>query len=317
MLITTCLTSLLLQAENPILPSTFEHVKDVVFAEPYAQLPNYKVNKKLFGKSNNSDQNKLLSAAKRTLNDSRDLIHFPQGQKLLQANGICFVGEWSINATKEAVTNNRYTGLFQAGVSTPVIVRASVALSGTQQKNKRAFGMAIKFFNNKNGQTLPSLNAFVLNSFGGVVKKHVLDLSLDNQPTLGSLPKFSDLRTALRLRKDLEKADREQGTKKPKFAFRPITHLADYQTPGEKNSPKWLRLKAITTTRVDENDFRDELRVENYENNEIIYSIEVAPDSGQKKSKAQWQSIGTMKLRESITSAACDKNLHFMHPSLP
>ena len=316
LLITFCLSLLILQAQNIALASTFEQVKEAVFTKPYAKLPTYKVNKKLFGKSGNNEQNQLLSAAKRTLNDPRDLIDFPQGQKLLQANGICFVGEWIINEDNDSGTVvNDYTGLFQSGVSVPVIVRASVALSGTLQKNKRAFGLAIKFFDDES-TSKPSLNAFVLNSFGGVITKHVLDLSLDNQPTLGSLPKWGDLGTALRLRKDLEKADREQGAEKPRFAFRPITHLASYQTSEAVSSPQWLRLKALTTERIDEDDFRDELRIEHYANQKIVYSIEVADDSVKKKSKAQWQLIGNITLNQSITSAACDQNLHFMHPSL-
>jgi len=308
-----------LLAENNVPPSSFEQVRATVFATPYTELPTYQVNKKLFGTKTDDQKNHLLSAAKRTLNDSRDLIEFPQGQKLLQANGICFTGEWKIDFIDSKTNShhhNSYTGLFQQGTNHSVIARASVALSGTQQKDKRAFGMAIKFFNNHAQQSLPSLNAFVLNSFGGVVEKHVLDLPLDNQPSLGSLPKWSDLGTALRLRKDLEKADREQGTSKPQFAFRPITHLASYQSSGETKSPKWLRLKAVTTTRIDKNDFRDELRVRHYENQEIIYSIEVAPNTTRKKSNAQWQAIGRLILNQSITSSACDKQLHFMHPSL-
>lgn len=149
-------TSLLTSAVYgvPVNAAPFAQVKQVVFATPYAQLPNYQVHKKHFGKAGNGENNALLSAAKRTLNDPRDLIEFPQQQKLLQANGICFVGEWLIesqasDSSDNSVSNgkNAYTGLFSAGTRTKVIARASVALSGTRQKDKRAFGMAIKFFN--------------------------------------------------------------------------------------------------------------------------------------------------------------------------
>jgi len=45
---------------------------------------------------------------------------------------------WKINHSSP------YSGLFQARTNVPVIVRASVSLSGTKQRDKRAFGMAIK-----------------------------------------------------------------------------------------------------------------------------------------------------------------------------
>ncbi len=288
-------------------------VKNAVFNEAYSQRPNYKVNRTLFGKANNDQDNKLLKAANRTLTDSRDLLNFPSKQKLLQANGICFAGIWNIDKNSD----NNFAGLFSSGTSQSVIVRASVALSGTKQKDKRAFGMAIKFFPD-DLKTSPSINAFLLNSFGGVVSKHVLDLPMDNQPTLGSLPKLSDIGTALRLKKDLEKADRTHSDKKPRFSFRPITHLASYQNLNNtklNKSPKWLRLTAKTSQRIDANDFRDELDVAAYAEKKIVYDISVAIDTS-KKSQARWQTIGLLSLNESITSATCDRRLHFQHPLL-
>ena len=74
--------------------SRFENLKRVIFETPYTELPNYQVKLKTFGKSGKGEENKLLVAARRTLNDDRDLIDFPGGQKLLQANGICFAGQW-------------------------------------------------------------------------------------------------------------------------------------------------------------------------------------------------------------------------------
>jgi len=71
--------------------------------------------------------------------------------------------------------------------------------------------------------------------------------------------------------------------------------------------------------RVDQNDFRDELNTKNYANNLIRYRIEVAGDNNdasQKKKNAQWLDIGVLELTQSITSPACDLNLHFQHPTL-
>jgi len=288
----------------------FKQLETQIFSQPYETLPNYKVTRKNFGKSNSKENNQLLKDAVRTLNDERDIIEFAANQKLLNANGICFSGIWRITE------NNPYTGLFKQGTQSPAIVRASVALSGTRQKNKRAFGVAVKLLPNNLGDAA-SLNVFALHSMGGTITKHVLDLIIDNQPPLGNLPKWSDLSTALRLRNDLQKADRLQGAKKPQVAFRPVNHLASYNTTEKANSPKWLRLTASTPQRVDKDDFRDELRVEYYPETSIHYRIEVAADTNSgKKTKAKWQTIGVLELNRSVTSAACDTKLHFKHPPL-
>lgn len=289
----------------------FHSLVRTLFSTPYQQRPNYKVNRSLFGSKGDNKDNQLRIAARRTLNDESDLIDLPTRQKLLNANGICFSGQWLI--TEE----NMYSGLYKQGTVSPAIVRASVALSGTLQKDKRAFGMAIKLLPD-NLDNAASLNVFVLHSMGGTKTSHVLDLSMDNQPPLGRLPRWRDLSTALRLKRELELADKEQGAKKPSAAFRPVTIFADYQTPeGKTISPKWLRLSPSIPTRIDQDDFRDELNVEHYPNKTIIYNIDVAPNSntGNKK-HAQWQHIGELTLTASVTSSACDKQLHFKHPAL-
>ena len=294
-----------------VVNTRFETLKSEIFKQPYSQLPQYKVKKRLFGSEKKIDENKLLEAAKRTFESSDDLIELPTKQKLLNANGICFSGTWNINQ------ENEYTGLYKKGSNVNAIVRASVALSGTAQKNKRAFGMAIKLLPADIAQG-PSLNAFVLHSMGGTITKHVLDLELDNEPPLGRLPKFSDLSTALRLRRDLEKADKAYGASKPDASFRPVSVFAEYNSQNSI-SPRWLRLSAMDEQRVDKEDFRDELNIENYSKNTIRYQIEVAGNNNndnQKKKNAQWKSIGLLELTDSVTSSACDLNLHFQHPKL-
>ncbi|MGI9293265.1 MAG: hypothetical protein ACR2PS_04715, partial [Pseudomonadales bacterium] len=86
--------------------SSYSTIKQAIFQNPYTELPHYRVEKKLFGKSGSSEDNHLLQAAKRTLTTKDDLLEFQQGQKLLQANGICFAGEWIIDA------GSPYTGQF-------------------------------------------------------------------------------------------------------------------------------------------------------------------------------------------------------------
>jgi len=78
----------------------------------------------------------------------------------------------------------------------------------------------------------------------------------------------------------------------------------------------WVRFSPLTAHRADQNDFRDELRVENYPDKQIVYAIEVAEPLNQKNRKrdASWQTIGQLVLNESVTSDACDTRLHFTHP---
>jgi len=293
----------------------FDELKMAIFAEPYAERPTYKVQRGPFGRAGDKASNHLRAAARRTFNNTDDLFQFENDRKLLQANGVCFAGEWVIDQPSD------FSGLFVQGATSPVIVRASVALGGVLRKDKRAFGMAVKLLPSTLGDK-PSLNLFVLNSMGGVVTEHVLSLAMDNQPPLGNIPRWSDIRTALRMRKDLEAADREQIAAdglakhiKPQVAFRPVSHVAAYRTE-KVTAPKWIRFTAATHTRVAQDDFRDELALSHYPEQKIVYHLEVAGDHGGKKASAKWQRIGRLILHESVTSKVCDARLHFQHPRL-
>ena len=303
--------SSVVQAE-PVESPRFTQLRDHIWAQPYETLPQYKVKARDFGKRGNSEENRVLVAGKRTLGSSADLIQLTTPHKLLQANGICFSGYWHIHS------QSTFTGLFSQNTKIPVIVRASVSLSGTKQSNKRAFGLAIKLLPSDLGDS-PSINIFTLNSLGGVIKKHVLDLSVDNEPDFGQIPKLSDISTALRLKADLQRAEKqylqETGAKNTKanVTYRGLEHVAAYKSE-QVLSPKWIRFSANVDKRVDMDDFRNELDLEHYPQNEIIYAIDVAAPAKNKK-KADWLTIGELVLKDSISSLACDTQLHFQHPN--
>lgn len=195
--------------------SAFEEVKSLVFSDPYSSLPQYEVSRKHFDVSG---ENILLKHAQRTLSSNANFIELGTKHKLLQANGICFSGTWKINQ------NSPYTGLFQAGTEIPIIVRASVSLSGTKQQDKRAFGIAIKLF--PYAHSALTENIFLMHSLGGTKTKYVANLPMTNEPALGELPPFSQLLTAYRLESDLEEADKAFSGKKANARFRPVSHLA-------------------------------------------------------------------------------------------
>ncbi len=287
----------------------FEQLKLSIFEQPYTELPRYKVTRRLFKKTNNNQSTNLYDDAKRTLIESSDLLPPNRGQKLLQANGICFSGHWNIDNESD------FSGLFRQGTKVPVISRISVSFSGTQQNERRALGIALKLLPRDLGDQA-SLNVFALHSVGGVKTKHVLDLAMDNEPALGRIPLFGDILTALKLKNELLKADKDVGSKEPSVNYRTVFPLAEYREQNAVSAPRWIRFTPKTVHRADEIDFRDELRVEKYPNNEIVYTIEAGVTNNQsdKKGNAKWQPLGQLVLNESTTSAACDTRLHFAHP---
>lgn len=285
--------------------SSFDRIREIVFSDPYPVRPTYRVNKQHFGPSGKHPDNRVYAAGLRTLSSREDLLEFEGGQKLFQANGICFAGEWIIDKP------SGYAGLLAKGTRVPVIARASVALDGTLRQHKRAFGMALKLFPTADrAATVETVNAFVMHSLGGVRTDQVLDLALDNAPTLGSLPPFGQWGTARRLQRDFERAD-EVASGRANVGFRPVWQLAGGQ------GPRWLRLTvADGTPRVEADDFRDELSLAHYPEGALRWTIAIADGAEGEKYDARWRNVGELRVGESVVSASCDQRLHFAHPRL-
>ncbi len=304
-----CFLSLPLAAES----ERYQLLKQRVFAEAYAELPRYEVTRRSFEGSSGGGTAGLAEDAKRTLSSHDDLLGPERGPKLLQANGICFAGYWEISE------QSGYTGVFELGRRVPVIARASTIFSGTRQSERRSFGMAVKLLPDDLGDA-PSLSVFSSHSAGGVTQPYMLDLSMDNEPPLGRIPSWRDIRTALKLKSILLKADGQAGSDKPSITYRGVAALGQYNVQGSGRSPHWIRFSPGTQERIDREDFRDELRVENYRGNQLVYNIDVGDQADvldkakKKKSSALWQTIGKLVFTESITSRVCDTQLHFPHP---
>lgn len=75
-------------------------------------------------------------------------------------------------------------------------------------------------------------------------------------------------------------------------------------------SPKWMKIEANDSKKVDKKDFRDELKIK--KGQELIFNIYVANKIVNEKK--QWQKIGIIRLDASVASASCDHRLHFPHP---
>jgi hypothetical protein len=301
-------------ALNAYSGSSWNTVYSAVFTQPYPVLPHYEIVAHNFGASGDRDENRLRAAALRTLTVKDDLYAFPGGQKLLQANGICFAGDWSIDR------ETSYTGAFAPGTRFPLIARASVALGGTGYDDKRAFALAVKLFPAPDRETrVHTLNFFVMESLAGKRRQYFLESILDNAPDFGGLPALGEWRLALRVQNDLKAADRELSPAGPDLAFRPVDHLAYIPgvTEGIARGPKWLRLRIAADTPLNRmKDFRDELDLNAYPDHRLVWEVEVAATHARGKSRAEWRRIGTVILRESIASKPCDARLHFSHPIL-
>lgn len=300
-------------SENVNIAGYFRYVEEAIFSEPYVQLPQYQVTRKNFDVDG---KNQLFADAKRTLESNIDLFALPGKQKLLQANGICFSGTWQIAHTSP------YTGLYKAGVTLPAIARVSVSLSGTKQNDKRAMGLAIKVFHSAVFSENPKTsNLFVMHSLGGTKTQYVLDLAMDNEPELGSLPPFKDLLTAKRLETDLKKADKLYSGDKANARFRPVSHFAHVNANGSAvanaTQPHWLKFSiSPDTPRINKDDFRHELDVANYPNKQLEWQLHAAEFSDKGKHKTDWVHIGKFIADKSVVSSACDTRLHFQHPGI-
>ena len=316
-IITACLSlSMLSQVFPPLHAydgSSWDTIYKAVFTDPYGTLPHYHISIDSFGASGNSEENRLRAASRRTLTSGDDLYDFG-GPKLLQANGICFAGEWVIDE------ESSYTGAFSAGSRFPLIARASVALSGTGYADKRAFAMAVKLFPSPDRyMPVKTLNFFVMESLAGKRRQYFLESVLDNDPGYGGLPALGEWRLALRLQNDLQAADRELSPDGPDIAFRPVNHLAliPGNAPGHVRGPKWLRLQITSATPLNKvDDFREELDLNAYPAHRLTWDMAVAEDQQRGKAHAEWRFIGRLIFTESIVSKACDTRLHFSHPTL-
>lgn len=286
--------------------ASFDRVRAAVFSDPYDTLPQYGVDAALFGESGDGPGNALRRAASRTLESRADLIDFPRGQKLFQPNGICFSGSWHIEG------ESQYTGLFASGTQVPAIVRASVMLGGTRRADRRAFALAVKLFPPEEAHTV---NVLVMESMAGRRLDHVTDAVLDNHPSLGGVPPLTSLGTLLRIRADLRAADQAHDGDGD-IRYRTLHRPAAIGTVArDVTAPHWIRLSVpATVARVAADDFRRELDTGRYARDELHYTIEVAERHPGGKRKAAWASIGRLVLQESVTSATCDRRLHFGHP---
>jgi len=282
--------------------STFRDVRDQVFSDPYTVLPSYTIT---LGSYYGIFKNHLLDACRRALTDENDIVdHF---QRLVHPVGVALTGKWQIT---EDVP---YSGLFSKGTEALLIVRCSVLLYKTLQGEYRGFAFAGKIFPTLDpDERVKTVDFFTIDVLSGTLAKFYTSVELSNEPPLGfnsDVLKLFWLVTATF-------ANFIHANWNP--VFRPLYALGEHGLgPGETaTTPHWMMLKGWGGCgQVDTPDFRDELRVKNYRNRELIFDVHAA-DKKLSTGPRDYKRIGRIVLDETVTSDSCDHRLKFRHPPL-
>jgi len=281
--------------------SRFNDVWSQVKSDPYSKLPYNKVTFKSLLKGRGK------RAANRTISNRADLLpHFnklDRPNKLAHPNGICLKGLWTITQA------NPYGGFFRKGSEALFLARASVAMSETEKGHYRAFGFAGKLFPTLDGEEIvKTANFFTVDDLGGTKAEHFTDVTLLNAPPITpNWTMFGSILYIMKLAGAFKAAD-SHATIRQVYE---ISELGE-DDPTAVRTPKWMAIRAQEGQTVDKADFRDELNLINREGN-LIFDIMVASEEDAEGNK-NWQTIGMIKIDETVASKSGDQKLHFHHP---
>jgi len=289
-------------AEPPYQGSIYGQVWNQIQSDAYSVLPQNKIGLKSLG---SFIHNKIKQSAERTLSDRSDIL--PQFVKLAHPNGVCLKGSWQITQ------DNPYGGYFKKDSHAMIIARASVAMSETKKGKFRGFGMAGKLFPTTNpeyDQKLQTANFFTVDDLGGTKAAHYTDVGMTNEPAASvTTTVVSQILYAIKIGITFGKADNNPGIRQ----LYEISQLGvSLNNLAQVKTPKWMMIKARPGQTVDEEDFRDELSISNY-NGHLYFDIFVT-SSENKNGEKEWQKIGQIHFTDSQASNSCDHRLHFHHP---
>lgn len=249
----------------------------------------------------------IYEAARRILSDESDL--YPENvKKLIRGNGVCLSGKWVITG------ETPYTGFFAKGSEGLVIARATVAFDKTKVGDYRSFGLSGKLFPTLDPrQDVKTANFLLIDDNAGTKREHFLDAPLMSEAELSpfniivsTVKDFSldFIKMLLTVDKAQKAADEESKIRQ----LYPISRTG-LNDSSQAKTPALLKLMASTEIpRVKHDDFRDELRIRNYQ--KLSFDIYVSPER-----KPQWsKKIGFVEFSEEVVSDACDMRLRFPHP---
>ena len=268
--------------------ATFEEVKAVAFSGRYAGKLPYNIGLTPWTIL------KFFNDSSRNLSDQRDYL--PRFDKLIHANGVCHTGVWKVDR------ESPYTGYFAKGSEGLCLARLSVAgLFLKRGPFPRACGMAGKVFPTMDaGQKVAPGNFVTVDHLSGTWAKHFVDVEMTNFPSIGLDPVANIVnRIIFRL------MDSRPGYRK----LHPISTLG-LSRGDEVVTPDLLMLKVPDdTVKVDKRDFRDELRLENYPEQRLVYTINV-----KNFEETDWTRLGTIEFTDYAISEGGDKRIQFWIP---
>lgn len=267
--------------------STFNEVKEVTWSGPYSEpLPV------LTGLTPGKFV-EFFNHSTRNLIDRRDIL--PYFEKLIHTNGICFTGTWRID------TETPYTGYFAEGSEGLLLVRGSVAGPAIMAGDRRAFGWGGKIWPTLDpDEKFKPANWVTVSKLSGSRRQHILDYLPTNKPKVGRDPGANLVNRGI-----FRLLDTRPGWRQ----VHPISTLG-VKRDESVVTPDLLMIRvAPGTPRADYADFRDELRLENYPGNKLVFTINV-----KNFDQAEWARIGEMELTDYAISEGGDRRLHFWIP---
>lgn len=243
----------------------------------------------------------------RRLKSEEDLE--PPRPKLLHRAGICMFGRWKITE------DTGYTGCFRSGTDHLIVVRCSTLLGQTNRGSRRGFAVAGKIFPTLDPDELvKTANFITIDTLGGTLADRFTDVALTNEPPLGVNAGL--IRDVLVVANVVFVFNAVDSTP----SFRPLTGLTERglragETP---KGPKWMQLTTEEGIgKSDAADFRDELRVANYQNGRLRFTISVATETSPAGDRL-WRRIGVIELTEDVCSKSGDERIRFQHvPNRP
>ncbi len=275
-----------------------------VTSDPYASLPINDVSLWKFASSKINPSPDLLTArAVQTVGDDQNIIsHF---EKLVHANGTCVRGRWVIDR------DSPYTGHFSNGTDAPFIGRISVAFGNIHRGDYRAFGFAGKIFyageNTTDLRSYRTANFFTIDDLAGTLAPNVTEVELSNEPpltksnVLKQSPSIAAIAAATIV--SFKLADKSPG-------MRQVYEISELGLSDgtQAVTPKWMHIKGVTKMKNGHPDFRQDLRMENFDG-PMTFDIKVSSAS-----QTDMETIGHIVIEEAVASDTCDHRLHFHHP---
>jgi len=171
---------------------------------------------------------------------------------------------------------------------------------------------------------------FVIDTLGGIREKFYTNAQMTNKPALNRLGAlfnfnvFNLLAKAKAIKSAFSRADTPNSQ-----GHRQVYEIAELGIidPSKAITPEFMRISAVKGQLEDQlegkNDFRDELKVENFTGRTIVFNIEVGhridPKNEDalpfKKNQVKFTQIGTITYDASVVSETCDFRFHVPHPT--